>query len=221
MTQVVSNVMSVAPVPQTPAEQRPVRAWQRMLSGRRLDLLDPDPSDVDIADIAHGLARVARWNGQTIGAHSFSVAQHTVLVERIADATSGEGWTRGWRRAALLHDAAEYVIGDLISPFKTAIGLDYKAFELRLMAAVHRRFDLPDELPPQVAARIKAADRIAAYFEATRLAGFTEDEGATYFGVPSELPVDLWAEMTRMVAWPAERAQAAFLARFRELAEPS
>src|SRR5206468_4952245 len=59
------------------------RAWQRMLSGRRLDLLDPSPLDIEIADIAHGLARVARWNGQTSGAHIFSVAQHTLLVETV------------------------------------------------------------------------------------------------------------------------------------------
>src|SRR5665647_3909123 len=135
-----------------------------MLSGRRLDLLNPSPADIEIEDIAHGLARVARWNGQTIGAHAFSVAQHALFVEDIALARNPQ-WPDRWRLAALLHDAPEYVVGDLISPFKTAIGLDYKAFELRLLAAIHQRFGLPGILPTDVQAQIKAADRIAAYYE--------------------------------------------------------
>lgn len=196
--------------------QRPPRAWQRMLSGRRLDLLDPDPADIDIADIAHGLARVARWNGQTVGAHAFSVAQHVLIVEMIAD-EDGPEWNDQWRRAALLHDAAEYVIGDLISPFKTAIGLDYKAFELRLMQAVHVRFDLPAELPPKVAAHIKAADRLAAYYEATRLAGFSLAEAERYFGSPGAIAGQLGKELESLTAWPTEQAQTALLDRFSRL----
>ena len=209
---------------------RPVRAWQRMLSGRRLDLLDPDPADVEIADIAHGLARVARWNGQTVGPHAFSVAQHAVIVEEIAvgmaasaehvrTATDGRaGWDANCRRAALLHDAAEYVIGDLISPFKSAIGLDYKAFELRLMAAIHTRFGLPPQLPGDVALAIKQADQIAAYYEATRLAGFSEDEAATYFGRPSGLPDGLMTALDGLTAVPAETAQRMFFERFEIVA---
>src|ERR1700740_1799271 len=78
------------PIPPSPTllhkrgASRESRAWQRLLSGRRLDLLDPSPLDVEIEDIAHGLARVARWNGQTEGAHIFSVAQHTLLVDTVA-----------------------------------------------------------------------------------------------------------------------------------------
>ena len=125
------------------------RAWQRMLSGRRLDLLDPAPKDIEIEDIAHGLARVARWNGQTLGEHAFSVAQHAMLVEEIASAMQAD-LARRWRLAALLHDAPEYVIGDLISPFKAAIGLDYKAFETKLLEAIHRRFALPPLLPERL-----------------------------------------------------------------------
>ena len=121
---------------------KPPRAWQRMLSGRRLDLLDPSPLDVEIADIAHGLARVARWNGQTRGAHAFSVAQHCVLVERLAFELNPRLGREG-RLMALLHDAPEYVVGDLISPFKAAIGIDYKALENKLQAAIHLRFGLP------------------------------------------------------------------------------
>ena len=106
------------------------RAWQRMLSGRRLDLLDPSPLDIEIEDIAHGLARVARWNGQTGGEHAFSVAQHSLLVETIVGEIEPALDTR-FRLASLMHDAPEYVIGDLISPFKAALSLDYKAFELK------------------------------------------------------------------------------------------
>lgn len=162
------------------------RAWQRMLSGRRLDLLNPSPLDIELEDIAHGLARVARWNGQTIGAHPFSVAQHSLLVEKLAAAFKPELEER-WRLAALLHDAPEYVIGDLISPFKAAIGLDYKAFEYRLLDAIHIHFGLPPQLPAKVSDLIKRADRAAAFLEATRLAGFSDQEGAKYFGRPRAL----------------------------------
>jgi 5'-deoxynucleotidase YfbR-like HD superfamily hydrolase len=201
------------------AKQRaPARAWQRMLSGRRLDLLNPSPADIEIEDIAHGLARVARWNGQTLGAHAFSVAQHALVVEDIAIARNRD-WPARWRLAALLHDAPEYVVGDLISPFKTAIGLDYKAFELRLLAAIHDRFAIPVELPSDVQAEIKAADRIAAYFEATGLAGFTGEEATIYFGQPEDLAPATTAALALIEPWPAGKAQGVFLSRFRELIE--
>lgn len=172
--------------------RRAKRAWQRMLSGRRLDLLDPSPLDIELEDIAHGLARVARWNGQTLGAHPFSVAQHSLVVEALVVALAPQ-LERRWRLATLLHDAPEYVVGDLISPFKAAIGLDYKAFELRLLEAVHVRFGLPARLPERITALIKRADRAAAYAEARRLAGFSEAEAATYFGRPRGLGAALAA----------------------------
>jgi 5'-deoxynucleotidase YfbR-like HD superfamily hydrolase len=195
---------------------RPGRAWQRMLSGRRLDLLDPSPKDIEIEDIAHGLARVARWNGQTVGEHAYSVAQHALLVEEIATAMQAD-LARRWRLAALLHDAPEYVIGDLISPFKAAIGLDYKAFENRLLEAIHRRFALPPTLPDRITMAIKAADRVAAYFEATQLAGFTETEANRYFGVPRGVPASLRERLRGLDPAPIATAQAEFLARFQEL----
>ena len=198
------------------------RAWQRMLSGRRLDLLNPSPADIEIDDIAHGLARVARWNGQTIGAHAFSVAQHALVVEDIFSATGSAidaQMPAIWRLAALLHDAPEYVVGDLISPFKTAIGLDYKAFELRLLAAIHARYGLPAELPTDVQVQIKNADRIAAYFEATRLAGFSEPEATIYFGQPKGLAPDLTAKLDTLAPVPADAAQRDFLSRFNLLIE--
>lgn len=197
---------------------KPARAWQRMLSGRRLDLLDPSPADIAIEDIAHGLARVARWNGQTLGAHAFSVAQHVLVVEDIARGLNPE-WSATWRRAALLHDAAEYVIGDLISPFKTAIGLDYKAFEHRLLAAIHLRFALPPDLPDDISRGIKHADRIAAYFEATQLAGFSEGEAEQFFGRPDGLPNALKAELSSLKSISPEDAQRTFLQRFATLVE--
>jgi len=164
-----------------------LRAWQRMLSGRRLDLLDPSPADIEIADIAHGLARVARWNGQTVGDHAFSVAQHALVVEQIA-ATLEPNTEPRWLLAALLHDAPEYVIGDLISPFKAAVGLDYKAFEVRLLQAIHRRFGLPPVLPEAVAAGIKHADRVAAYYEATVLAASDWRKPAASSASPAAFP---------------------------------
>ena len=187
-----------------------------MLSGRRLDLLDPSPDDIAIEDIAHGLARVARWNGQTRGPHAFSVAQHSVLVADIMLACDA-GLSREGRLAALLHDAPEYVIGDLISPFKAAIGLDYKAFEERLLAAIHARFRLPHPLLSDLQAAIKRADRIAAYHEATRLAGFDTDEGRIYFGPVESLADSLLEALARLQPLSVSEAERAFLARFAEL----
>lgn len=166
-------------------EQQP-RAWQRMLSGRRLDLLDPSPLDIEIEDIAHGLARVARWNGQTNGSHAYSVAEHCVLVEALAIQFEPT-LERHWRLAALLHDASEYVIGDMISPFKSALGLDYKAFEARLEAAVHMRFSIPVQVPEKIEKLIKRADKASAFLEATQLAGFDHEEAAKLFGRPRGL----------------------------------
>ena len=204
--------------PRAEPTSRASRAWQRMLSGRRLDLLDPAPKDIEVEDIAHGLARVARWNGQTIGVHAFSVAQHALLVEEIATAMHPDLTSR-WRLAALLHDAPEYVIGDLISPFKAAIGLDYKAFESRLLEAIHRRFGLPPSLPERITMTIKTADRIAAYYEATQLAGFTETEANRYFGVPRGVPARMRQRLEALDAVSIAQAQAEFLARFETLSE--
>ncbi|MGP1274394.1 MAG: HD domain-containing protein [Caulobacterales bacterium] len=170
-------------MPPRPKTAPPPRAWQRMLSGRRLDLLDPSPFDIEIADIAQGLARVARWNGQTLGDHAFSVAEHSLIVERLCGEMEPQ-WPARWRLAALLHDAPEYVIGDMISPFKAALGLDYTLFEARLERAVHTRFGLPASLPRGVKATIKKADRLCAFFEAVQLAGFTVEEAREFFGKP-------------------------------------
>lgn len=199
-----------------PAETR-ARAWQRMLSGRRLDLLNPSPLDIEIEDIAHGLARVARWNGQTTGDHAFSVAEHCLLVETIVGALS-PGLNRRYRLAALIHDAPEYVIGDLISPFKAALSLDYKAFEKKLLAAIHIRFGVPAELPVDISKLIKRADKIAAYCEATALAGFSVEEGRRYFGQPRGPKPSLVAKLTRLTPKPAAESEARFLKRFNELA---
>jgi hypothetical protein len=187
------------------------RAWQRMLSGRRLDLLDPSPLDIEIEDIAHGLARVARWNGQTVGANIFSVAQHTLLVEEVARRRFGEP-DRRLALALLLHDAPEYVIGDMISPFKAVIGDAYKGVEKRLLGAIHRRFGLPPELPADVIKVIKTADRGAAFLEATQLAGFSIAEARRFFGARPPLP--LAVERDYMTPWPAPIAEQRFLERF-------
>jgi 5'-deoxynucleotidase YfbR-like HD superfamily hydrolase len=192
------------------------RAWQRMLSGRRLDLIDPSPLDVEIEDIAHGLARVARWNGQTHGAHIFSVAQHSLLVDAIARARTPR-LDRRLRLAILLHDGPEYVIGDMISPFKAIIGDEYKAVEARLLRAIHLRFGLPAERPAEATRLLKGADQAAASLEATRLAGFSPTEAWRFFGpAPAVLPA---TERDYLVPWPAEKAEARYLKRFAELAE--
>ncbi len=194
----------------------PPRAWQRMLSGRRLDLLDPSPLDVEVEDIAHGLARVARWNGQTIGDHAYSVAQHSLLVERML-LLQHAGVTARERLATLLHDAPEYVIGDIISPFKAVLDSAYRAVEERLHAAVRLRFGLPARLPPALEQRIKRADQTAAYWEATELADFSETEATKFFGRPGT--IGLKDVEALLEPWPARKAERLFLAAFKEAAE--
>ncbi len=182
------------------------RAWQRMLSGRRLDLLDPTPVDIEIEDIAHGLAFVARWNGQTVGDFPYSVAEHSLLVERLF---SGKNLALEpkWKLAALLHDAAEYVISDMISPVKAAVGPGYDELDQRLSAAIHLRFSLPAAIPPAIKKQIKRADRTSAWLEATQIAGFTRAEADKIFGTPHHgdikdetillrAPIDVRAEFT-------------------------
>jgi 5'-deoxynucleotidase YfbR-like HD superfamily hydrolase len=191
------------------------RAWQRMLSGRRLDLLDPSPHDIELEDIAHGLARVARWNGQTRGAHIYSVAQHCLLVEALARLRAPR-LDRSGRLAVLLHDAPEYVIGDMISPFKAVIGGDYKAVEQRLLSAIHRRFGLPAEASAEIKTLIKAADSGAAYLEATRLAGFDPTEARRFFGRPPAVSATM--ERDFLKPWPAETAAMRYFERIKKLA---
>ncbi len=192
------------------------RAWQRMLSGRRLDILDPSPLDVELSDIAHGLARVARWNGQTQGDYSFSVAQHCVLVLDIFRALSPEAADRE-ALYALLHDAPEYVMGDIISPFKAAMGGNYKEVENRLLGAVHIRFSLPASPPAALQKQIMRADRHAAYFEAVHLAGFSAAEARQFFGEPGLAAFDLdrFGELIR--PWPTREAHDRFVAAFEAL----
>jgi uncharacterized protein len=204
-------------MPPTPAKsksKKPTapRAWQRMLSGRRLDLLDPSPMDIEIEDIAHGLARVARWNGQTIGDHAFSVAQHSLIVEEIT-AYIDPDLSPEYRLMALLHDGSEYVIGDMISPFKAALGVDYRTFEDRLERAIHIRFGLTPKTPPALKKLIKRADLACAYFEATQVAGFSKEESLSLFGAP---PNGLQININ---PWPSTKAQAAYVARHNALIE--
>lgn len=190
-----------------------MRAWQRMLSGRRLDLINPSPVDIEIEDIAHGLARVARWNGQTLGDHAFSVAQHSLIVADIF-ALLAPGTDARWQLAALLHDASEYVIGDMISPFKNALGLDYRDFEEKLQHAVHIRFGLPALLPEGIKSLIKQADKASAYLEATQLAGFSTEESLKFFGAPPR----------EILGWDIcpqcpNKTKAEFILKFQELTD--
>ncbi len=188
------------------------RAWQRMLSGRRLDLLDPTPMDIEIEDIAHGLAFVARWNGQTKGDYPYSVAEHSLLVEEIYGQLHPAAPVK-WRLAALLHDAPEYVIGDMISPVKAAVGPGYGALDDRLTAAIHIRFGLPAQIPVAIKKQIKKADKISAWLEATQIAGFTVEEADRFFGKPdSNL-----AKSLKIHLRPPVEVREAYLARHRAL----
>jgi 5'-deoxynucleotidase YfbR-like HD superfamily hydrolase len=195
----------------------PHRAWQRMLSGRRLDILDPSPLDVELSDIAHGLARVARWNGQTQGDYPFSVAQHSVLVLELFTASAADAEPQHLL-TALLHDGPEYVMGDIISPFKSAMGGNYKSVEERLLSAIHLRFGLPALPAAALAKQIKKADREAAYYEAVNLAGFTPEEARRYFGEPQMGAFDLENFERLIRPWPTREAHDRFVEHFETLA---
>ena len=196
-------------MPAKPNSSTPTpRAWQRMLSGRRLDILSPSPLDIEIEDIAHGLARVTRWNGQTKGTYGLSVAQHSLLVEEILSRNAPQ-LAQKWRLAGLIHDAPEYVIGDMITPFKAALGPLYRQIEARLQEAVHIRFGLPAELPPGIIHYIKRADRMASFIEATQIAGFADAEAKKLFSKPRGTPADY-----KIIPLPPEKAAKAFLRRF-------
>src|SRR4051812_23865094 len=186
------------------------RAWQRMLSGRRLDILDPSPVDVELTDIAHGLARVARWNGQTKGDYPFSVAQHSILVLEIFSATNAEARPEA-RLAALLHDAPEYVMGDIISPFKAAMGGNYKEVEDRLMGAVYLHFGLPTAPTIALGKLIKKADKESAFHEAVHLAGFSVEEARKFFGEASLAAFDLERFEELIRPWPTGEAYDRFI----------
>ena len=193
---------------------KPARAWQKMLSGRRLDLLDPTPMDIEIEDIAHGLSFVARWNGQTVGDYAYSVAEHSLLVEQLFSRLVAKPDPK-WQLAALLHDAPEYVIGDMISPVKSAVGPGYDELDKRLASAIHLRFGLPAAIPVQIKRQIKKADRISAWMEATSVAGFTTAEADKFFGAPD-------AALTKgleIVLRPPMQTRADFTARHHALLE--
>lgn len=183
-----------------------------MLSGRRLDLLDPTPMDIEIEDIAHGLAFVARWNGQTMGEFAYSVAEHSVLVEQLYSAANPNAPVK-WQLAALLHDAPEYVIGDMISPVKNAVGPGYAVLDDRLAAAIHIRFGLPAAIPVAVKKQIKKADKLSAWLEATQIAGFSVEESNKFFGKPNaDAPLP-----AKLVPRPPMQVKAEFLHRFETL----
>lgn len=194
------------------SKQKEIRAWQRMLSGRRLDLLEPSPLDVEIDDIAHGLARVARWNGQTHGDHAFSVAQHSVIVWQIFCKLE-PNCSPDEELIALLHDGPEYVVGDMISPFKAVLGGDYKLVEARLQEAIHRRYSLIPETPEKLKKAIKRADSISAYFEAIELAGFEREEAKNFFGTPRGFSLDMF----NFKPLAAQEAQKEFISAFEKI----
>ncbi len=197
--------------PRRPAQAKAApRVWQRMLSGRRLDLLDPSPLDVEISDIAHGLARVARWNGQTRGDFAFSVAQHSLIVEQIV------GCERS--RSALAHGGTA----------ARRAGICRRRHDLAVQERHRRRLQGcgkaaaggdPSALRPAGASagRDRKGDQgrgpVSAYYEATLLAGFESHEAAKFFGEPGGAA----CEPGEFVPRPAREMEAAFLARFAEL----
>lgn len=194
----------------------PQRAWQRMLSGRRLDLLDPSPLDVELIDIAHGLSRVARWNGQTNGDYAYSVAQHSVFVMHLSAAANPD-LGKDAMLTALLHDAPEYVMGDIISPLKAAMGGQYKDLEDRLLSAIHLRFSLPARASASLTKQIKRADKEAAYFEAVHLAGFEPEEARKFFGEPTTASFDLTNFEQLIRPWPIHVAHENFVQSFEDV----
>ena len=193
-------------------DQHAKRTWQRMLSGRRLNLIDPSPLDIEIEDIAHGLSFVARWNGQTSGNFPYSVAEHSLLVEQIFSKSFKKS-EKKWCLAALLHDAPEYVIGDMISPVKSTIGIGYQSLENRLTSAINLRFGLPTKIPDNIKKQIKKADKISAWIEAIQIAGFTKDEANKFVGIVDNKNMEQFSIKLR----PPLEVRENYILRFNEL----
>ncbi len=187
------------------------RTWQRMLSGRRLNLVEPSPLDIEISDIALGLARNTRWNGQTVGPHGWSVAQHSDLVVEIVRRLKPRA-SAALLMAAKLHDASEYVTHDLITPLKAVVGDVFKEVEARLTRAVFIRFGLKPVLDPADKALIKRADRIAAATEAVQLAGFSAAECKSVLGFKEKPLKDI-----KLTPLPVAEAERTFLEGFHVL----
>ena len=186
------------------------RSWQRMLSGRRLNLLNPSPLDIEIEDIARGISRVARWNGQTLGDHPLSVAQHSVIVADILSINK-KNILNKWLLAALLHDAAEYIISDMITPLKTILGSKYIQIEDIIQSAIHLRFRLPSEIPKSIYKSIKRCDRQTAFLEAVQIAGFSENEARNTLSTPKIIP------KYKIIPLSSKKAEYLFLKKFHEL----
>ena len=190
--------------------QKKPRSWQRMLSGRRLDLLNPSPLDIEIEDIARGISRVARWNGQTLGEYPLSVAQHSVIVAELLKSYN-ENIEIKWQLAALLHDAAEYIISDMITPLKSFLGEEYIQLEEKIQSAINIRFSLPGEIPKKIYKLIKNCDRQTAFIEAIQLAGFTLKEAKKTLKMPKLIPD------YKIIPISANKAEKLFLKKFKEL----
>lgn len=178
--------------------------------------MKPAAREVDIEDIARGLSRLPRWNGQTKGSLAFSVAQHSLLV-RFLFAELDPKAEKCWQLAALLHDGPEYALGDLIAPFKKVVGETYHQVEQSLQQAIHRRFSLPKVLPSSVAARVEKADRWSASLEAQVLTSFPKETIAQLSPLSSR-PFP-GAAHALLEPWPSHVAQGRFLQEFARLYE--
>lgn len=152
--------------------------WILTRTGRRFDLLQPCPSQVFVLDIAHALAHLCRFNGHA--SRHYSVAQHSLVVASIVPAEH--------KLAALLHDATEAYVGDMVRPLKQVMP-EYKQIEQRIWLAICERFDIAPELPESV----KEADMIALATERAQLMPDHPGEWECLAGVtPLSLPLDIW-----------------------------
>lgn len=204
------------------------RAWVRLASGRRINLLDPQPDAWTDADLAIGLSRTYRWGGHSIWELPLSVAQHSLLVLKLCEQLHGVPLSRAVALQALLHDAAEGLLSfDPISPVKPHLGASFAALNDRLEAAIATRywfFAHDPLLRHRRSLAYKSADRVAAASEALHVAGWTRHEIATVLEIDDRpLTVDPLPQIRALrpwEPWPAPLAASLFLAKLRELQAP-
>jgi uncharacterized protein len=197
------------------------RAWVRLLSGKRLDLLNPTPFDWEDEDLALGLARTYRWGGHSAWPLPLSVAQHSLFVlqlrrQRFPDAKDARADLR-----ELLHDADEGLLGfDSISPLKPFLGEAYHDLVARLQTAIGVRYGLPAWTAKEKRIH-KEADRIAAATEAVRVVGWTLDEVHRVLRIPFEPltqdPLEPVYGGKAFAPWPPQLAAERFLAELQAL----
>lgn len=197
------------------------RAWIRLPSGGRLDLINPSPDAWQDSDLACRISRTYRWGGESKHAFPLSVAQHSLAVLALREQLSPEPLTALQKMAELQHDSEEAFIGfDPISPLKRAMGPEFEKICDRILAAIWERYRLP-EWEPEDYKLHKEADLISAASEAVHCVGWSEDEVRNVLGIKHPIleidPLAAIYDCTPWEPWAPKVAAERFMDKLEDL----